>query len=104
MKYYVNEIECDADTFETLLEKAIRQESRHATYNEMLCDGYGYIEIGQIRFYADEILEHLDPIAYDEGFEDWISAEIEDIHWTIENDADGYIVNDIQFQMVDDED
>ena len=50
------------------------EENNSDSYDEMLLDCNGYIEIGSLSFDPARVLKELDPVAYREGYLDYINC------------------------------
>lgn len=56
----------------------VTEDDMRETYQQMLDDIYGNVDICGLSFNAGEALKKLDPIAFDLSFSDWCSSEEED--------------------------
>lgn len=43
-------------------------------YDEMLDEVYGEVQIGGYSYYTSNVLKNVDPIAYEEGFNDYVDS------------------------------
>lgn len=59
----------------------ISEDEAYALYDDMLDETHDDVEIGYITFTASQILNECDPIAYETGFSDYTSAQVEDGVW-----------------------
>jgi len=49
-------------------------------YDDVLDEIYGTVEIAGHLYTTSEALKAVDPIAYDNGFNDWLTSEEDEIH------------------------
>lgn len=88
------------DELETIIDKL---DDLETLYKEMLEESYGTIKIGYSEFTAGEILKEMDPIAYNVGYNDFTSQEMDDIQYTLENLNKNIIEKDEELKRLRDE-
>lgn len=93
MKYYVNDKEVTEQEFRDELESSVRANVEE-NYDDMLDNTYPEVKIGYCTFYASQILKECDPVAYDCGIDDYISADLEDALYNFEDEYEETIHGD----------
>lgn len=59
------------------------------SYDEMLDEVYGDVEVGSLSWSASRVLAEMDPTAYRCGISDWADNECDNIRYELERASDG---------------
>ena len=100
-RFLIDGIEVDKNEFDAELEEAVRNEVE-MSYDEILDESYEAVKIGRCTFNASDILKKLDPIAYNCGIDDYVSAQLEDYSYELERYGSVNIDN-FEFEIIEEE-
>lgn len=67
------------------MKKVIAERLLYDLYDDFLDEAYETVQIGPYDYSTSHALKEVDPVAYQEGFNNWIDAEMEDGRLTEED-------------------